>query len=273
MKSKLILFFFITFLFSLTFISAVPFQVNVNTVEGLQIFYPHFEYVKQNSNFNLHIHVSNISNGFPLNNTQVNCHLHLYDVSGNHTFESGILNKDDNKFDHEIHISSGNFSKLGTHAFYIWCNNSVLGGSVRGTFEVTKTGEKLETSEALIYLIVLMASVSLFVLCLWGAIKTVWKNPRNDENKIIDISYLKYVKISLCFLSYALLIWITNIMVLITNNLLNSSVAFTFFKVVYTILISMFYPIILGVLFVIAMNILLDKKFKRLLERGIFPDG
>lgn len=125
------------------FISAQPpFEENILSQEGLQIYYPQFEYIQQNSDFYLHIHVSNISNGFPLENTVADCYLHLYDINGSHTFESGIMDKDSNGWDHMLYISEGNFSSLGTHAFFIWCNDSTanLGGEVRGTFEVTKDG-------------------------------------------------------------------------------------------------------------------------------------
>ncbi|MDD4110151.1 MAG: hypothetical protein PHS54_01205 [Clostridia bacterium] len=157
MKKQLIVMAFgILMLFSLFSIvsAAPPFETNIGS-EGLQLFYPQFETVSQDMNFNLHIHASNISNGFPLYNTDYECNIHLYNSTGDHTFQ-GELENNGNEWDKEVYLTSGNFSDLGTHAFYIWCNNSYLGGEVRGTFEVTPTGTELTTANAIFYGFILL---------------------------------------------------------------------------------------------------------------------
>lgn len=138
--NKLFLFLIVS-LFLVSFVVAAPAVKSVQTNNaGYQIFYPQFESVKQNTGFTLHLHVSNISNGYPLTNNLVSCYLHLYNSSGKHTFESRILGKDSGGWDHEIYIAPGNFSDLYSHSFYIWCNGSAFGGEAKGTFEVTPTG-------------------------------------------------------------------------------------------------------------------------------------
>lgn len=113
---------------------------NVNTNEGYQIYYHEFSNVKQNSEFMLHLHISNISTGLQIPNTQADCYLHLYTIDGNHTFESKSMTKNANGYDYEVYISSGNFSRLGTHGYYLWCNSTYFGGEVKGLFEVTPDG-------------------------------------------------------------------------------------------------------------------------------------
>lgn len=137
----MLLSFFLLTLVSVNVIAQPVTQVNVNANVGLQIFYPEFETVPQNATFNLHVHVSNKSDGLPLANTAASCFLHLYDNTGNHTFESVAMGKDSNGWDHEVEISEGNFTKLGSHAFTIWCNTTDFGGEVKGTFEVTPSGK------------------------------------------------------------------------------------------------------------------------------------
>jgi len=149
------------FLFNLTLISADKPVTQVNTgPTGLQVFYPEFESVKQSSSFNLHLHVSNISTGLQIPNTQVSCNLHLYNSTGSHTFESGVLAKDSNGWDHEIYLNGnpGNFSDLGTHGFYIWCNTTTQGGEAKGVFEVTPTGV---LSSIGFYIILLLLSLGI----------------------------------------------------------------------------------------------------------------
>ena len=157
------------FLFLIVSLFLVSFVVadkpSVSTVQtnpnGYQIYYPEFESVKINTGFTLHLHVSNISDGYPLLNTEVSCYLHLYDMSGNHTFESGILKKDSNGLDHEVYIAPANFSSLYTHSFYIWCNSSDFGGEAKGTFEVTPTGF---IGTLGFYLLLLIISLMLIVI-------------------------------------------------------------------------------------------------------------
>lgn len=149
--------------FFFSFTSAADTIIN-NGPEGLQIFYPDFSFVKQNAEFGLHIHVSNISNGVQLPNADVDCYLHLYNSSGSHTFESGVLGKDVNGVDHEIYLynNGGNFSDLGPHAFYIWCYyaDADLGGEARGTFEVIPSEFNITTQ---LYLIILILSFGIIV--------------------------------------------------------------------------------------------------------------
>ena len=136
-------------------------QTNINPNEGLTVFYPKFEVVQQNSTFKLHLHVANISTGLTLNNTKVDCFLHLYNLTGDHTLESGVLGKDSNGWDHELTISSGNFTAIGIHAFYIWCNATNIGGEASGTFIVSIGGEEMTSGRSILLLgLILLIFVS-----------------------------------------------------------------------------------------------------------------
>lgn len=129
----------ILFLFSL--VSAVPpfeTQVNVGSV-GLQIFYPPYNYIPVGQGFNLHIHVSNLSDGKELTNDQANCSIHIYDKTGSHVLEANF-SKDSNLIDWEIEIEGGNFSEIGVQAFRIFCEDTV-GGTVGGVFNVNYLGK------------------------------------------------------------------------------------------------------------------------------------
>jgi len=149
--------------------SAVPVQLNVNTEQGINVFYPKFEYVSQNASFTLHLHTSNISNGYPLANTDVDCFLHLYNPDGSHTFESNVLGKNANGWDHEISLTEGNFSEIGIHAFYIWCNSTIIGGQANGVFMVTESGVEITEGRSnliigLLIILVFFLFISLYAL-------------------------------------------------------------------------------------------------------------
>ena len=138
-----------------------PFQENTGTIDGLQIYEPKFSATKYNTTFNLKIHVSNISNGVQLPNSNVDCRIHLYDKIGGHLFEGGVMTKDINGFDHEQTLTYGNFTQYGEYnAYYIWCNMTGLGGAVRGVYEVTANGKPSPEGIIIISFIIIM----LFIL-------------------------------------------------------------------------------------------------------------
>lgn len=139
---KLFLFMFIS-LMLLSLVSADKISnVDTGATEGLQIFTPQFEAIKYNTSYNVHIHVSNISTGYPLTNDLVSCYLHLYGSDGSHTYERNTpLEKDTNNIDHELTITYGNFTQAGEiNSYYIWCNTTYLGGEVKGSYEITENG-------------------------------------------------------------------------------------------------------------------------------------
>jgi len=197
---------FLLLIFNFSFTSALfeyTTQTNANTLKGLQVYYPELTVVKQNTTFNLYVHVSNLSNGYPMSNSGIDCKIHLYDDIGNHTLESGIMTKDTNGYDHTIYLSEGNFTKLGEHAFYIWCNNSDLGGEAKGSFEVTPSGEILEIPKTLMGITLLLFFMSLFV-GLHYLSKTT--NYEQWNNKIIKRYKNKnYIKLALSSIAYNLM--------------------------------------------------------------------
>jgi len=137
--------------------SAAPPILSSSVDYGYDIFYPQFEEVPQYSAFKLHVHVSNKSTGYPLLNTEADCFLHLYGGDGNHTFE-GQLGLDSNGLEWDVFIAPDNFSTIGTHGYYIWCNNSAFGGEAKGTFEVTPNGNFT------LFLVLIFISIGLFLL-------------------------------------------------------------------------------------------------------------
>jgi len=159
---KLFLFIFLSlFLISLV-IAQPPFETRLNE-NGYQIFFPEFEIVPANTPFNLHIHVSNISDGMPLENTEVSCFVHLYNVSGNHTFESNAMSVDSNLHDWDLFLAPGNFTP-GVHGFYIWCNSTEFGGEVKGTFLVTNSGNSIEEGNSSVLNITIIFFMILSIL-------------------------------------------------------------------------------------------------------------
>jgi len=228
MKKQFLFFFMFAFLFlSIASVSAQPpFETNIGP-EGLQIFYPQFETVPQNMEFNFHIHASNISNGFPLYNTDYECNIHLYNSTGDHTFQ-GELENNGNEWDKQVYLTSGNFSDLGTHAFYIWCNNTYLGGEVRGTFEVTPTGEPKDNIQLYSRIFLILLSILLVILIQINSKKINYDNWYSKLAKRYEKK--NWVKFGLSALGYNLMknSWIFSYLVGLLGLLILTELTFFF---------------------------------------------
>lgn len=128
----------IFFILSFNLISAAQPIPLVNTgTDGLQIFYPEYDTVKQGESFTLHVHVGNLSNGYEFPPSEYDCYLHLYGIDGNHILQQQL---EEDTIEEMLYIDGGNFSELGTYVYYIHCNTTTLGGSVKGIYLVTPTG-------------------------------------------------------------------------------------------------------------------------------------
>jgi hypothetical protein len=165
--------------------SAPPFQTNINanSQNGLQIFAPQFEAVRYNTTFNLHIHVSNLSNGVPLPNTAVDCFIHLYSMSGSHLYESEPMEKDSNGWDLEQTLLYTNFTEHGEfNGYYIWCNSTDgVGGELKGLYEITANGKT--TPEG----IIIIAFGLVLILILAGSVVMIIKAMGHMINKDFDL--------------------------------------------------------------------------------------
>lgn len=243
--------------FIISFVSAIPPQTIVNTGDvGLNIFYPQLDYIKQNEDFTFHIHVSNISNGLSLPNTNISCSMHLYNTVGLHTYEDG-LNKDGNLWDHEITIMGGNFSDVGLHSFYIWCNNSQIGGEAKASFSVTESGVEITEGRSIL-IIGLMGILFLFVFASLFALFSI-------ENYMVK------------FISY----WISHVLMILISfvgwqigveGLLVGTALTGIFRIMFWIfLVGMFPMILLSIVWIFYIHAF-NEHFQKLIDKGETPE-
>jgi len=159
---KLILLFAFVLMFSL--VSAVPPQTPINTANGITIEYPQYEFAKANTTFDLHTHVYNISTGLLLTNTTTDCYVHLYNPHGSHIYNQE-MNFSTNGVDFEAEIPDTVFAMLGTNAYILSCNSSVVGGFASGSFTVTNSG--LTITDTMINLKTLFIAFLFLLGCLF----------------------------------------------------------------------------------------------------------
>jgi len=136
-------------------------------------------------------------------------------------------------------------------------------------FDINYSGDRLSTSQGLLYVIFLIISLGVFLLTLYGSIKIKWKHTRNEDGKIIGLNELKYVKLVLITVTYLLSIWISFLIMGVSRNYLYIDAVTNLFNVVFWVLISGFFPIFVVTLAVFVINFVNDKKIHKALMRGL----
>jgi len=175
--------------------------------------------------------------------------------------------------------------KKGVVYNYTFCNTSTQGeynvdghGDIGGVdtvwhykFLVNYSGQELKTSQSILYTVLLGFFILIFILTLYfmGKLPTV---EENNPQSLMDYGWLKYLKSTLLFVEYMIVIAI----LFVTSNLafaylteqLLAKVLFVIYKTLFALT-----PVVLIVWFVwIFKSFMEDKKVKRLWEKGIFPN-
>lgn len=175
---------------------------------------------------------------------------------------------DDNYF-YELN----NTTYLGDYRVYGHCDED--GSDVGWTYPFQITSKEFDAtiSESIIYVVLFLGSFGIFLIVLWGSIIIPLNNPRNNSGRIVAIDKLKYFKIGLMFLSYVLIIWLVNLMISASNNLVTLSQFNGFFTMVFQILLAMAWPLMVIMILWIVYLAFKDWNLKSYIERGIFPRG
>lgn len=164
-----------------------------------------------------------------------------------------------------------NDSLTNTIGTYFIEGHSNLDTPVKACFDITNIKRQTSTPESLVYIVLVIASFSVFALALWGAVAIPFNNPRNEFSQIISVSYLKYLKVGLMFISYALFVWMVNLMFAMAENLVSLTQYSGFFQMVFNFLLNLTWPMF--VIMFISFFVLgsRDLKLNDLLRRGLRP--
>lgn len=180
------------------------------------------------------------------------------------------------------------FQVGGGDWFYNFCDTNTLGrhyvsghGDLSGTdtgfsvlwFDVTYIGKQLNEASSVMYIGFLALLVLIFFLNFVGMGFLPNRNQRDEEGRILSISYLKYFRNVLWMSGYFLFIAIvyiaSNLAFAFMEEQFVANMLFTIYKVAFGVA-----PVIL-ILWVIwiFVSIFHDKQFQSMLNRGVFPGG
>ncbi len=186
-----------------------------------------------------------------------------------------------------IIFENKDMTKDGTYYNYTFCNTTEIGEYlVHGfgdpastltiwdyTFKITYAGNSITSSQSILYLGLLGILIFTFIITLFGINKLPSRNMRDEEGRILSISYLKYLRDAGWMFVWMLVISIlylgSNLAFAYLNEQLFAQVLLTLFKVAFAVT-----PIIITVWLIwIFVSMFHDKQFQRILNRGMFPEG
>ena len=138
-------------------------------------------------------------------------------------------------------------------------------------FEVTPSGKVLSTPQSISYLGFIIFLLLILASIPFIANKLPSINSRDEQGRILQISYLKYLRSALWFAEYM----VFTAMIFVASNLsfyyLGDELLHKFFFTFFQILMGLALPVIIVWFIWIFARAMEDKQIKQLLSRGIFP--
>jgi len=164
-----------------------------------------------------------------------------------------------------------NTSQLGTYYVNGYDNNSI---SWKYDFKVTANGQALETSNSLLYVIVLVISFVFFVIAIWGGLALPYQNKRDQmTGYILAVENLKYLKMFCWAIAYLMVLimsyfgWIISQMFLYID-FLGNIFKFAFYALAYSTL-----PLFIIGMYIAIANWIRDSNISDQLSRGLRING
>lgn len=141
------------------------------------------------------------------------------------------------------------------------------------TFDVTYSGKQLKEGQGFLYGSLLLILIFFFVIILFAINQLPSSNQKDEEGKILSITYLKYLRPIGWMFEYMLVVAIlyltSNLAFVYLDEQLFAQILFTLFRVLFG-----FAPVVVVVWIIwIYRQMFHDKHLQNLLNRGFFPQG
>ncbi len=222
-KLFLLLILFSLFSFSLVDAQATKTQTNVNINLGLQVEFTQVDTFENGVDHLFNAHVFNISNGLRVDNTTTDCTFHLFNNTGKHQIDQVAMEFHSLGIDWDYNVLGENFTRNGEYSYLIVCNATSFGGFLSSGFEITPTGLKLETSDSILLIIILIGTFILFLGFLYPAITLPYSNKTNEDGSITKVTKSKYLKLLSVWFAYGFLMWFLQTLNLISISFIKLS--------------------------------------------------
>ena len=170
-------------------------------------------------------------------------------------------------------LNTSQTAVLGFYPYNIACTDSSLGvnGIDSFQFEITPSGTRPSTAQGIMYFVLMIVSTFFFVLDLYFGY-TIQGGNSLDMYGFAIVNYKKYIKFFLWGLAYLILLWLSYLAWMISQNFLFLGFSTAFFELMTNLLLfpgSVLFGIALFVL--ILKCIIVDSKLEQMTRRGLRP--
>lgn len=141
------------------------------------------------------------------------------------------------------------------------------------TFDITAAGYKPTTAQSIIYFILLFISLICFILAIFISFNIDTEKYKRDtiSGKVIAINWKRYYRIFCWGIAYGLFVWICHLARSIAEVFLESSFIAAFFKMLFYIMLSLMWPLMALLFYMLVASWIMDIKNRRLINRGLKP--
>lgn len=112
-----------------------------------------------------------------------------------------------------------NTSQLGTYSYEFFDSTGFHSGN---TFTVTPNGDNFDTSQSIIYIILLVLNILALSIFLFFSFTIPYENEKQQDERgriyVTKVVKLKYVKIFCIWISYGLYLWLVTTLAGLVNN-------------------------------------------------------
>lgn len=174
-----------------------------------------------------------------------------------------------NNGDFNITLNATETVLIGEYEWRAFCCDGTKCAAGYDSFEITPSGTELSTAQGIIYIIFLLIAFFIFWICIYGSFKIKWRNDVDETGKVVSINDLKWLKLFLMVFSYLTFMFIMVMTYNITENFIYLGNVSSYFYYVYLISLSVFFPIMVLMPWVVLYIVFQDKKVKKLIQRGL----
>lgn len=267
---KAVIFLFALILLNFSLVGAAK---DVQIIEpGIIVEYPKLDLIPQGQDFLFHFHTFNATSGNNIDNSSTTCSFHLYDPRGKHITEYNYnVEMTSNLIDWEVNVSYTNFTEIGDYSYIFQCNSTVakghIGGAASVPIRVSSSSTTSTTSEAIFYLLMTLIIFFLFLILAFITYWLPYSNKRNENNEIAIIPKLKYVKLGLIPVTYALFIWLLNLLVGISDNYMSLNMYYGLISFLFYLFIRLSYPLFIFVIIIAGYNLIKDIELNKQIKK------
>jgi len=168
-------------------------------------------------------------------------------------------------------IEGANYSEFGVYCHNLECSDgsNVITGNK--CYEVNYFGKELTSSQSTIYLGLLGLLILTLFITFFSIGHLPNSNTKDEEGRILSISYLKHFRLVLYLVSYFLFIAIFYISSNIAFAFLSEQLLAKFLFAIFTVLFSLAPVVVIVLMISFFVKFYHDKEFQNMLNRGIFP--